>query len=91
MKRSISEISESIHIDSRVVNQSTEYLYGGIHGSIMDGSPVGLITVINIDRSGCIFLLEDAQKINGIIFDNRLQELLMYFIYFFPIVFPEWF
>lgn len=49
MERSLPEISQSIDIDFGVIDQSAEYLDRTVHGSKVQGSPIGLVPVVDID------------------------------------------
>lgn len=49
MQRSLPEISQSIDVNSRVIDQSAENLYRRFHGRIVKSSPIGLIPIVYVN------------------------------------------
>lgn len=89
MQRSFPKISQSININSRIIDQSAKDLDRALHGGIMQWSPIGLIPVVDINGNVLIFAIKDAIEVLRLVLDDGLQELLVEFVELFPVVFPK--
>lgn len=66
MKRSFLEISKRVDIDARVVDESADDLYRRVHGSVVQGRPIALVAIIDVDgqlRNLFLEVVDEAQRI----------------------------
>ena len=66
MKRSFLEISKRVDIDAGVVDESADDLYGRVHGSVVQGRPIALVAIIDVDgqlRNLFLEVVDEAQRI----------------------------
>lgn len=67
-----SEVSKRIDIDSRVIDESADDLNGGVHGCVVNGRPLALISIVYIDGKLRGLLLKELDKCKGLILDDAL-------------------
>lgn len=89
MEGSLAEISEGIYVDAGVIDKSADNLNGGMHGGVVKGRPVGLETVVDVDGQMLVLLVEEVEESEGLVLEDRLQELLVDLIQLLPVVLPN--
>ena len=89
MERSLPEISESVDIDSGVVDESAKDLYGTFHGGVVEGGPVRLIAVVDVDYDAAVLAVEDVAEVLGLVLHDGLQKLLVQLVQLLPVVLPQ--
>ncbi len=77
MEGGLAEISQGVDVDSGVVDQTAEDLDGTFHGRVVQGCPVGLVTVVYVDHNATVLAVEDVGEIFRLVLDNGLQKLLV--------------
>ena len=72
MKWSLGKVSKSIDINPWIIDQSANNLNRRLHGCIVDGCPITLIPIIDIQwYMGCL-LLKKSCKLQWLIFQDSL-------------------
>lgn len=83
------EVSKCIDIYSWVIDESTDYLNGGVHGSVVNRRPLALVSIVDIYGQLRGLLLKELDKCKWLILDDALQEILMQFVQLLPVIIPN--
>jgi hypothetical protein len=85
VKGSFIEISERIDVDLRIDDQPFDDFGAVVHGGVMDGRPVALVSVVDVDGQLGSLAAEVAEADLRLVLQNRLQEVLVQLVEFLPI------
>jgi hypothetical protein len=89
VERGFSEVGECVDVDARVVDESADDLYGGVHGGVVDGRPVALVAVVDVDGQLRYLLLQVLDEQQRVVLENRLQEVIVQLVVFLPALLPD--
>lgn len=89
MERCFLEMSESIDVNTWVIDEPADDLYGGMHCCVVKRRPSALVSVVDIDGKLRDFLLKMVQELLRQILQDGLKKAFMHFLILSPALFPN--